>query len=161
MLSYTNNIWNRKCELWLAGLVDSEGVIYFNSIEKNKSIAIEIYNKDKELLVAIQKLLQRYSYTPRIDNHRGGMWRLRMSRRKEVLDLLKEIPLKHGEKIMKKKLVSQIETRNLEEIKHALNKFRMQTRNDTILTRKLAQTAWLCKQENEKIARPIQQVFIR
>jgi hypothetical protein len=109
--------WDKSSFLnFLAGFVDAEGCIYFHKREYSPSFEITIANTEVEIQRRIMKELQRYGYNPNLRcqktrsplnyDKQGSIWILHIWRHSEVLRLLRELPLRHPEKVRKAKLAT-------------------------------------------------------
>ena len=101
---------------FLAGFFDAEGCLYFHRKASGSSFEIHISNVNLRLLTSITEILLRLNYNPKLVVHSQNserlgwvhstsqLWRIMIWRHGEVSRLLRETPLKHKEKIMKRKL---------------------------------------------------------
>ncbi len=98
---------------FLAGFFDAEGSIYPHRKKWGSSFAIEISDVNLQLLTSMTSILEQLNYGPKLrvqnqDPERGApsgtIWRIMLWRRNDVMRLLKEMPLKHGERTIKREL---------------------------------------------------------
>ncbi len=101
---------------YLAGFFDAEGSIFVNS---NGWFELSMTNSDRELLSAIESRLRNLGIHSKIVrtgstalSSDSEVWQLRVWRRADVIRLLEELPLRHPEKVAKKRIVEQAYTRN-------------------------------------------------
>jgi uncharacterized ubiquitin-like protein YukD len=107
---------------FLAGLIDAEGSIMFK--KSNKQYVIRIYNEDIILLKKVKARLENLNYTPYIykNGNKGetrfylgkiivynkDYYALQLSKKDEILRLLKNLKLRHPDKIKKQNFLFQI-----------------------------------------------------
>ncbi len=101
---------------FLAGFFDAEGSIYLHKKRFGEGFEAQITNTDEELLKLISRGLESLGYHPRLYHraqharHLGQvqgkeLWVLKLHRIFEVCRLLETLPLRHGEKREKARLV--------------------------------------------------------
>ena len=126
-LDRTFDFLNERPEAWLldksaflhflAGFFDAEGSIVFHKKGSGGAFELTLPNTDVGLLQKLVVKLQSLGFHPklRIQNHRSDtriingylmrrieqMWRVDITRYREVRQLLQEMPLRHGEKVHK------------------------------------------------------------
>lgn len=119
MLKTREDPIDRDFLLWFAGFFDGEGWLGRRTAGRNRTVAYSmdirqsIYNNGKKVMEEIQKHLGGgvYYYEPKQKNH-NPVWNWKISRRFEVLDLLKALEphLKiKGERA--RELIKEIEAR--------------------------------------------------
>ena len=101
---------------FLAGFFDAEGSLYLHRKAWGSSFEMSITNTNVQLLTSITKILLRLNYYPKLvgQRHRSEspgwvhsrspIWRIMMWRRSDVARLLREMPLRHNEKRIKREL---------------------------------------------------------
>ncbi|MDP4012160.1 MAG: LAGLIDADG family homing endonuclease [Candidatus Nanoarchaeia archaeon] len=114
---------------YLAGFVDSDGSIIIRKTGEYFQYVIRFFGENLKILKEIKTRLQSLGYRPSMHkNHSKGdssnykgikikynkdYYCLEIYRKAETLRLMKEIPIKHPEKIAKIKLISSIKKRNI------------------------------------------------
>jgi hypothetical protein len=107
---------------WFAGLVDADGSIYFTNHLEYVRINLAIGMTRPNLLKAIRTVLGTLGYkadgpylvfeaglrTPRGITYTNDLWRIYFQRSKETQQLLKELPLRHSEKVAYKELALSV-----------------------------------------------------
>jgi hypothetical protein len=110
---------NRRAFLsWLAGLVDADGSIYFTNNAGHVRITLAIGITKPELLKSIVSMIASLGYkadgpylaykagarTPHGIVYVNDLWRIYFQRSEETQQLLRELPIRHPEKIVQKEL---------------------------------------------------------
>lgn len=109
---------------WLAGMVDTDGSVCIVRSGKYAKLILIVFNEDLRLLAHIKNELVRAGYRPtgpylqaaegyvtqgmRIP-YNSDMWSLCLQRAEEVRDVLKLMPLRHEEKVLRKELALRME----------------------------------------------------
>ena len=116
------NISKEEFLHFLAGFVDAEGTLSISKRKKRNTIelGIQVYNTNLELLKMMQNKLSKLNfvtnilrirkigknyYKGKIFNHNYEEHRLSLFRKYEIEKLLKLLPIKHPDKLIKKKLM--------------------------------------------------------
>ena len=100
----------------LAGFIDAEGSIIAmkHSGRKCIELRISIGNLDQGIINLIANHLRKFSYHPTgphwkfiftDDRRKKKFWEIGLNRKREVIKLLEELPLKHKEKVRKKSII--------------------------------------------------------
>jgi hypothetical protein len=103
---------------WLAGMVDSDGNINITNSNGYARLTLAIDNQDRTLLSSAKHTLEGAGYhpggpyrkrvkgttTPHGIKYNKDMWRLQIERTSEAQNLLRELPIRHGEKITRKEM---------------------------------------------------------
>lgn len=113
---------------FLAGLIDSDGSIIIRKAGKYFQYIIRIFNQDTNLLNIIKNQLNLLGFKTNfyINNKKGKIlvsryitakcnkdnYVLELSQKKQVIKLLKQLPIKHPEKILVKKNIFNIYEQN-------------------------------------------------
>jgi hypothetical protein len=121
LLSKDYDLDNNYFYDFLAGFFDAEGTLYVYDNHGFIGLSLLIYNSDKKLLEIFKNRLEKDGFHPKLtlfskrgtknsDNYYQGidLFALRLHTNKEVLDLLNKMPIKHREKIEKKKIAFSI-----------------------------------------------------
>jgi hypothetical protein len=110
---------NRRAFLsWLAGLVDADGSIYFTNNANYVRICLSIGITKPDLLKSILSIVTSLGYkangpylaykagvrTPLGIVYINDLWRIYFQRSEETQQLLRELPIRHSEKIAQKEL---------------------------------------------------------
>ena len=128
---------------FLAGFIDSDGSVLIRKSGRYFQYVIRFFSENLDLLLNVKNSLESLNYHLSIHKnhskgevhyHRGikfqynhDYYTLEVYRRQETLNLLKIIPLRHPEKIMKKNLIFSVEKRGLyywDEVKTDINELR-------------------------------------
>ena len=130
---------NRKKEIYqasgepflyfIAGLIDSDGSIMVKKVRGNFQYFIRIFSQDKSLLDYINKKLNLMGFNSyvyltakkgkkNISKHsvivyNRDYYYLELCRKKEVIELLSKLPVRHPEKIIRKKNIFYFEKKNM------------------------------------------------
>jgi hypothetical protein len=122
---YINNLKNKFFLDFLAGLIDSDGSIYPKKTGKYVQCVLRIFAEDIGLLEKVKCMLRNFQYSPNLginakkgDTSRGFIYNedyynLELSRKQEVLHILKRLNLKHPEKIKRKAIMLGYENKVL------------------------------------------------
>lgn len=128
---------------FLAGLIDSDGSIIIRKVYNNFQFVIRIFGENAILLKGIKNKLESLGFKPHLDTtfklghtrkyeniilrYNNNYSTLELSNRKDILRLIKDLPIRHSEKIPKKDLIIQItknKFKNWSEIKDDIEKIR-------------------------------------
>jgi len=135
---------------WLAGLIDADGTIYLANDQQHARISLTIANERLGVLESIARILGILGYhasgpylaykagvtTPYGITYKNDLWRLFLQRSEEVQQLLRELPIRHSEKVAQKELACSMKqptrwvdveakVRQLRRlVKHGTNEFR-------------------------------------
>jgi hypothetical protein len=100
---------------FLAGYFDAEGCISFDTRPASHSVSLVLKSCDYGILKDAFDCLARERYTPTLVLHRRAgeglnldFWGVRVGGRSNTLKLLRQMPLKHPEKIAKSRLANSI-----------------------------------------------------
>jgi hypothetical protein len=114
---------NETTLAYLAGLVDAEGHIRLYANPRTVGIIVSIWNTDIDLVRFAYNCLDELGYRPMepyLDKRSGGgssgfhierkkdYWRLQLGRFDEAQSLLRRLPLRHREKIERKRLALSV-----------------------------------------------------
>ena len=112
---------------FLAGFIDSDGSVMLKRAGKNIFYSIRFFGQNLNLLEQIKERLRDLGFTSSITlshkkgdtrYHNGTMFRYNKdyyileTRKIHTVELLKKIPIRHPEKIMKRKLIFRIQAQN-------------------------------------------------
>ncbi len=114
---------------FLGGFIDSDGSIMVKKRGKSFGYYIRFYGENLELLKKLKSKLKKIGYSTsihknhskgEISNHNGRKFKynedyyaLEIYKKQEVVNLLKILPIRHKERILKKELIFNIEKRGL------------------------------------------------
>ena len=113
---------------FLAGFIDSDGSVMLKRAGKNIFYSIRLFGQNLNLLSQIKEMLMNLGYVSSIHlNHKKGdtsykngiMFRYNKdyyileTRKSHAIELLKKIPIRHKEKIMKRELIFKIYDQNI------------------------------------------------
>jgi len=137
MLDKELDIDNEYFYHFLAGFFDAEGCLFVYNNKGYIGLSALIYNSNKKLLEIIKKRLERDGFNPRFSKcfkknekttngySRGvDVWAIRLHINKEVLRLMKIMPIKHQEKIDKLRIAVSAKGNKWEEIEKPINDLR-------------------------------------
>lgn len=133
---------------FLSGYFDSEGCIVFSHCKNYLKFRLEILSTDFGILEDIYNKLIEFDYNPTLikinrDIYKNGAMLLRLSRRSEVLKILKELKLCHSEKIRKRDLVFRFKGCNrFSLIEEEIKKLRSEIKSEVNNFVKVAETAY-------------------
>ncbi len=117
---------------FLAGFFDAEGSIYFHKKKWSSSFEIKISNVNLQLLFGMFRNLRRLNYNVKwavedqdperaVKPRSGKIGRIMLWRHADVIHLLRELPLQHHEKILKRRLALRfLESTDKEMKRHIL-----------------------------------------
>lgn len=128
---------NENLYSFLAGFFDCEGCIYIYNNHNKIGLSWLVYNSDKELLQEIKQRLEKEGFHPKMNKSfekgqdttqgykRGAdVWTLALYTKKEVIELMRNLPIRHREKIEKFRLVKPLADQDWESVYTKLNGFR-------------------------------------
>ena len=137
------NIENKYFYHFLAGFFDSEGCVHIYDNQDYIGVSILIYNSNKKLLEIIRKRLEKDGFHPKFyrffkkgekttDGYIRGsdLWTIAMHTIKEIIALMKKIPVKHQEKIDKIKIISSLSSNKWDSIVGQVNDLRTGIKNE-------------------------------
>lgn len=107
---------------WLAGLVDSDGHVRAAKNGVSARAIVAIYRINRSFLVSLQLVAERFGYhfdgpyltaekgdtTPKGITYRSDFWNIAIQRSSQTQALLRELPLRHREKVERKALALSI-----------------------------------------------------
>jgi len=144
-------ITQENFESFLAGFVDSDGTVMIKRAGKFFQLVIRLFGQDKDVLLEVQKRLDQVGFKSNLTlNFKAGterMWKdkimrynkdyyvLEVSGKKAAIELLSNIPLRHSEKIERKKQMIEIYERNAkrwEEIKEEVMQLRQRLKSEAL-----------------------------
>ncbi len=122
---------------FLAGFIDSDGGFVIKKVREHVQYGIRFFGENLSILLEVKQRLERQNYKPILcKTHSKGevhfyknkkfrynedYYTLELSRKREVFELLERLPIRHPEKIAKRKLIQSIETRNIKHWKDVEN----------------------------------------
>ena len=128
-----NNItlWANKTLFihFLAGIIDSDGSVFIRKTGKYIQYVIRVFNEDLKLLESMKHLLKKVGFNPslyinsekgesRIKNdsvleYNENYYILELSRKKEVVKILKLLHIRHPEKVVWKEIIFKLESNHI------------------------------------------------
>ncbi|MBU2523492.1 MAG: LAGLIDADG family homing endonuclease [Nanoarchaeota archaeon] len=128
---------------FLAGFFDAEGCLYLYDNKGYIGLSGIIYNSNKRLLKIIKQRLERDGFHPKMsicsknnerttNNYFRGtdVWAVRLHTNKEVLRLMKAMPIRHQEKIDKLRIAVSAKGNKWEEIEKQINDLRTKIKGE-------------------------------
>ena len=134
---------------FLAGFIDSDGSVMLKRMGTNIFYNLRFFGQNFVLLKQIKEKLKKLGYESSISlSHKKGYFHYRNgilfrynkdyytleTRKKHTMELLKKIPIRHPEKIMKRELIFKIYEQNINkwsEIEEEVNKVRALIKQST------------------------------
>ena len=129
---------------WLAGLIDSDGNIHVSQDKGRARVRVTIYNSNKQLLYDIIKESLKIGYTlngpyllaevgmvtPRGIRYTKDHWQIAIQQSGATQRLLSELPLRHAEKVERKRLALKVGDDGWDEINAVLQELKTRIKAD-------------------------------
>jgi len=163
--------WVRKQDetmlAYLAGLVDAEGHIRMYPNPRTVGIIVSVWNTDFDLVRFASDCLKRLGYRPMepyLDKRAGGKssgfhierkkdyWRLQLGRFDEAQSLLQRLPLRHREKVERKRLALSVSKgEDYEVIGSKVSSFARSIKEEARQFTRLAELKFLARQQGAMV----------
>jgi intein-encoded DNA endonuclease-like protein len=143
LLSKNFDINNQYFYHFLAGFFDSEGCVHVYNNHGYIGLSILLYNSNKKLLENIKNRLEKDGFHPKFykffgkgekttDNYirRNDLWAVALHTTKEILSLMKRLPIKHQEKIEKIKIVISSDSNRWDPIAEKVTELKSKIKNE-------------------------------
>jgi hypothetical protein len=151
---------------YLAGLVDAEGHIRMYPNPRTVGIIVSVWNTDLDLVRFAYDCLKQLGYRPMepyLDKRAGGKssgfhierkkdyWRLQLGRFDEAQSLLQRLPLRHREKVERKRLALSVSKgEDYEVISSKVSSFARSIKEEAKRFTRLAELKFLAGQQGAK-----------
>jgi hypothetical protein len=109
---------------WLAGIIDSDGHIRVGQNDGHARVTLSVYSVNQTFLTALRQHAQKIGYhfdgpyltagkgdtTPKGITYKNDFWNIALQRTTESQALLRALPLRHSEKLMRRELALSVDS---------------------------------------------------